>query len=285
MRSIVLLFCLWLGLTSAQAATPSDTDIDALLQASGMQAQLDQIPAALQIAGQQQNGLGAGIVKPLADALRSVFNPADMEQIMTRELARDLDSATLTEAMRWFKTDAAKKILAGEQRMTDPSVMDRISEATDKQQVPGLTETRRQLLLDVDNATSATDAALDMMMNMQAAFLTALSHLLMPDQANEFSATLASFAATRDQYRDDLQAQLLLQQAILMEDVTDDELRQWRDFARTEAGSKTVKALNHALDVTLRSVAERIPAAMIREEQARQPAQRSAPAVPADTAD
>lgn len=280
MRFVFLMvLTFWLGLTAAQAAAPSNSDIDALLRASGMQAQLDQIPDALRSAGQQQSGLGAGIVKPLVDALSSVFNPQQMQQMMRVEVIKQLDTPTLVEAMKWFNSAEAQSILAAEKRLFDPAVMDKIASAMESQSVPGLDAGRRQLLLDIDQASGATEAALDMMMNMQAAFLTAFSHLLMPEQASEFNATLESFAGTRSQYKKLVQDQLLLQQAVLMEPVSDAALQHLRDFARTDAGHKTLQALNVALNNTIRAMAQRIPEAMTREEQSRQtPA--SEPATP-----
>jgi hypothetical protein len=281
-----LLFILTFGwsLATAQAATPTDADVDTLLRTSGMQAQLNQIPNALRTAGQQQGGLGAGLIKPLVDALSTVFNPQELQRMMRAEVIRQLDTDTLVEAMKWFNSADAQSILAAEQRLFDPAVMDKIAAAMESGTTPGLTPARQQLLLEIDQAAGATEAALDMMMNMQAAFLTAFSHLLMPDQANEFSATLESFAGTRSQYRKLVQEQLLLQQAVLMEPVTDEALQKLRDFARSDAGHKTLVALNNALNTTLRTLADRIPDAMIQEENARSqpaPAQESKPAATA----
>ena len=269
MRFVLFSLCLWLGLSNAQAAPPSSADIDALLKASGMQTQLDQIPDALRAAGSQQNGLGASIVKPLMDALREVFNPAEMEQMMRVEMIKQLDPTTLAAAMQWFNSADAQAILAAERRMMQPEVLDQIAEVMKTKTVPHLTPVRKQLLQDIDQATGGTDAALDMMMNMQAAFLTAFSHLLMPEQASEFNATLDSFASTRTQYRKLVQDQLLLQQAVLMEPVTDAALVHFRDFARSDAGHKTMLALNNSLNTTIRTIAQRIPAAMAKEEQSR----------------
>jgi hypothetical protein len=269
MRFLLFVLMLGWGLATARAATPTDADIDALLRASGMQAQLDQIPNALRTAGQQQGGLGAGLIKPLVDTLSAVFNPLELQRLMRAEVVRQLDTDTLAAAMTWFNSAEAHSILAAEQRLFEPAVMDRIAAAMESGTTPELTPARKRLLQEIDRATGATEAALDMMMNMQAAFLTAFSHLLMPDQANEFSATLASFAGTRSQYRKLVQDQLLLQQAVLMEPVTDDALQKLRDFARTDAGRKTLAALNSALSTTLRTLAERIPDTMNRVEKNR----------------
>lgn len=257
---IVLLFCC--GPVFAQATTPTTTDVDALLQASGMQAQIEQIPGALRTAGQQQGGLGAALIKPLVEALGTVFDPKEMQQMMRVEMIKQLDPSTLADAMKWFNSDEARQILAAEQRQFDPAVMEKIGAAIDSGTVPGLTAERKQLLVEVDQSTGATEAALDMMMNMQAAFLTALSHLLMPDQASAFSSTLESFAGTRDQYRTLVHDQLLLQQAVVMEPVPDSALQHLRDFARTDSGQKTMTALSKSFNTTLRTLAERIPAAM-----------------------
>ena len=270
MRLVLIFFGLWFGLSQAQAAAPASNDVDALLRASGMQAQIDQIPGALHTAGQQQSGLGAGIVRPLVEALSTVFNPAEMQRMMRVEIIKQLDTPTLVEAMTWYNSPEAQSILAAEQRLFEPEVMDRIAAAMEAQSVPSLTPKRRELLLQVDQATNATDAALDMMMNMQAAFLTAFSHLLMPDQASEFNATLESFAGTRSQYKKLIQEQLLLQQAVLMEPVSDAALEHFRDFARTDAGHKTLQAMNGALNTTVRTMAQRIPEAMTQEEKSRQ---------------
>lgn len=268
MRFLVFILVFGLSLTSARAAAPSPAEIDALLRASGMQAQIDQIPGALRTAGQQQGGLGAGLIKPLVEALSTVFDPQEMQRMMRVEVVKQLEPATLAEAMKWFNSAEAKSILAAEQRMFEPDVMKKIGAAMDAGDVPGLTPERKKLLQEVDQATGATEAALDMMMNMQAAFLTAFSHMLMPEQANAFSSTLASFAGSRAQYRDLVQEQLLLQQAVVMEGVPDSTLQHLRDFGRTDAGKKTLTALNNAFNTTLRAQAERIPEAIAAVQKA-----------------
>ena len=262
MRSVLISLLLLLGLQTAWAASPTTAQVDALIKASGMQAQLDQIPSALQSAGEQQSGLAAGFVRPLVTALQQVFQPARMHHILQQDLVQKLDVNTLNDAMRWFSSPEAQSIIAAEQSMLKPEVMDRIAKASKEQKVEGLTVERKDLLTDIDNATQATESALNMMMNMQAAFLSAFSNLITPDRRTEFNTLLQSFAANRAQYREEIQDQLLLQEAVLMQPVPDATLKKYQQFAHSPSGQKLFTALSQALDHTIRTVAQDIPAAV-----------------------
>jgi hypothetical protein len=233
-----------------------------LIEATGLHQQISQIPTALDNAGQQQSGLAAGFVQPLILALREVFKPEEMLQVLRQDLIRQLDTTTLTDSMKWYNSASGKSIIAAEQRLMQPGVMEQVGQAIARQTVPGLTPERKQLLQDLDQATQATDTALNMMMDMQAAFLSAFSQLITPDQNAQFDTMRNSFESSKSQYRGLISEQLLLQQAVLLEAVPDTALQEFHQFASSDSGRKLFAALNHSLDHTVRTAARKIPNAV-----------------------
>lgn len=267
MRSTLITLLLLLGIAGAHArestaSADHATQVDHIIRASGLHTHLDQIPAALGQAGQQQAGMATAFVQPLISALQDTFNPDEMQRTLRADLVRQLDTATLVDAMRWYNSDSAKQIMAAEQRLAEPGVMDRIGTALNEQKLPGLTPARRQLLQELDTATQASDGALDMMLDMQAAFLSGFAQLITPGEASQFDGVRETFEASRAEYRDAVREQVLLQQAVLLEKVPDAALQDFKTFAASPSGQKLFTALNHSLDHTLRTAARKIPAAV-----------------------
>ncbi len=265
MRSILITLLLLLGTASAHAAEALAThaaQVDAILEASGLQAQLNQIPAALGQTGEQQAGMATAFVQPLISALQDTFNPEDMQRTLRADLVRQLDTATLVDALRWYNSDSAKQIMAAEQRLSEPGVMDRIGAALSEQKLPELTPARRKLLEELDTATQASTGALDMMLDMQAAFLSGFSQLITPGDSSQFDGLREGFEANRADYQAAVRDQLVLQQAILLETVPDAALQDFRQFAGSASGQKLFKAMNHSLDHTIRTAALKIPDAV-----------------------
>ena len=247
--------------TSPPAATPAE-QVDALIAASGLQQQINQIPLAIGSAGQQQAGMALAFVQPLISALQDAFKPDELIQSLRVDLMQQLDTTTLADSLRWYNSDAGKSILAAEQRMMQPDVMEKIGQAISQQQVAGLTPERRKQLQQLDSATNATDTALDLMLTMQAAFLSGFSQLITPDQQAPFATLRESFNANREEYRATISEQLLLQQAVLLEPVTDAALQEFSTFAASASGQKLFAAMRHSLDNTLRTAALKIPVAV-----------------------
>ena len=185
-----------------------------------------------------------------------------MHQLLQQNLMQALDVKTLNDGMKWYSSPEAQSIIAADQSMLKPDVMARIAKASKAQKVDGLTVERKNLLQDIDNATMATESALNMMVNMQAAFLSAFSNLITPDRKTEFNTLLQSFSANRAQYRQEIEDQLLLQEAVLMQPVPDATLKKYQQFAHTPSGQKLFTAMSQALDHTIRTVAQGIPAAV-----------------------
>lgn len=267
MRVVLITFFLLLAATGVRAETPppaatSAEQVDALIAASGLQQQINQIPLAIGSAGQQQAGMALAFVQPLISALQDAFKPDELIQTLRVDLMRQLDAATLADALRWYNSDAGKSILAAEQRMMQPDVMEKIGQAISQQQLTGLTPERKKQLQQLDVATGATDTALDLMLTMQAAFLSGFSQLITPDQQAPFDSLRESFNSNREEYRATISEQLLLQQAVLLEPVTDASLQEFSTFAASASGQKLFAAMRISLDNTLRTAALKIPTAV-----------------------
>ncbi|HVK99317.1 MAG TPA: hypothetical protein VM553_05860 [Dongiaceae bacterium] len=246
----------------SQSNAQSTEQVDALIAVSGLRQQIDQIPLAIGSAGQQQAGMAAVFVQPLISALQDAFKPDELITTLRVDLMRQLDSTTLADSLRWYNSDAAKTILAAEQRLAQPEVMENIGRAISQQQWPGLTPDRRKRLQELDSATGATDTALDLMQNLQAAFLSGFSQLITPDQQSTFNSLRQSFATNREEYRVAVNEQLLLQQAVLLEPVPDATLQEFAGFATSPSGQKLFAALRRSLDHTVQIAAQKIPQAV-----------------------
>jgi len=259
------LFCLLLiccsGFALAQQKQPDLSQIQQLISATGLERQIYQIPQTLQQTANSPNNPARFFISPVIQALETVFKPEEMLDILSRDLTKRLDVPTLLDAMAWYRSANGQTMLGIEQHISKPETQQRMSKVMLSQH-SDVSGARLALLKQMATATQANDIALDMMVNMQAAFMTGLGTMVAPKQKQDFNQVRESFVTTREGMSDRIGQQILLQQTVALETVSDSDINEFLGFANSKSGQKLFQALRASLDYTVRTVATRIPAAM-----------------------
>lgn len=263
MRFVVI--CIALLMTSqlalAQAPKPDLDQVQQLISATGLDKHIQQIPEALHKTADNPNNPASSFVSPLMKSLVSVFDPQEMLEILAKDLMQRLDVPTLLDAMSWYRSDNAKALIGARQHATKPETLKKMGEVLASQQTSVAPE-RLELLQHMAQSTQANDIALDMMVNLQAAFMTGLGTMIAPNQTQSFKQVHSSFEATKSMMQDKISEQLLLQQTVALETVSDDTIKEFLTFADSPSGKKLFTALRASLDYTVQTVAVRVPDAM-----------------------
>ncbi len=261
-RNVLLLLPIFFAMNSgAESNQPSAKQVEALIQSSGLEMQINQIPMALQQAGRSQSGPASAFVQPLMTNLLTVFKPEAMLAILRQDLIKRLDTSTLLAALNWYGSPNGKAVINAQKSILQPEIMQEVAQALVKQNV-NITQERTNLLRKISASTHANDIALDMMVNMQAAFMSGLSTMIAPAQAQSFEELRISFESSKGAMKAQLEQQLLLQQAVVLKDLSDDLLVEFLDFANSAEGQKLFMAVNASLNHTFQTVARDIPKAM-----------------------
>lgn len=249
------------SLAWSQQSKPDLNQIQQLIAATGLDKHIQQIPTALNKTANSSSAPTSSFVGPLMHSLASVFDPDEMLDILAKDLTKRLDIPTLLDAMQWYRSDNAKALIGAHKHATKPETIEKMGQvlATQQSEVP---PERLALLQHMANSTQANEIALDMMVNVQAAFMTGLGTMIAPKQTQSFHQVHNSFAATRSMLADKISEQLLLQQTVALETVSDDTIKEFLQFADSQSGKKLFTALRASLDYTVQTVAVQVPDAV-----------------------
>ncbi|MBA56351.1 MAG: hypothetical protein CMK89_18025 [Pseudomonadales bacterium] len=245
----------------AEQSKPDLSQVQQLISATGLDKHIQQIPAALSKTAGSSSAPTSAFVSPLLQSLASVFDPNEMLAILAADLTKRLDVPTLLDAMQWYRSDNAKALIGAHKHATKPETVKKMGEVLASQKAQASPE-RLQLLQHMSASTQANDIALDMMVNVQAAFMTGLGTMIAPNQTQSFHQVRNSFAATRGMMADKISEQLLLQQTVALETVSDETIKEFLEFADSQSGKKLFSALRASLDYTVQTVAVRVPEVM-----------------------
>ena len=248
-------------LALAQPSKPNLDQVQQLISATGLDKHIQQIPDALHKTADNPGNPASSFVSPLMKSLVSVFDPQEMLEILAKDLMQRLDVPTLLDAMTWYRSDNAKALIGARQHATKPETLQKMGEVLASQQTSASPE-RLKLLKHMSDSTKANDIALDMMVNLQAAFMTGLGTMIAPNQTQSFKQVHSSFEATKSMMQDKISEQLLLQQSVALETVSNDTIKEFLTFADSPSGKKLFTALRASLDYTVQTVAIRVPEAV-----------------------
>lgn len=262
MRILIITIALLCSVSSvfAAQAAPSREQIDALIKASCIEQHLNQIPTALKQSA-RQSGPASAFVQPLMQSLQGVFKPEEMLAILSQDLLTRLDMSTMLDAMAWYNSPNGKQIIAAQQTMMQPATMEKVGDALLNQKA--LASPQRQALVSkLVKSNQSVDVALDLMVTMQASFMSGLTSMMTPDQNQSFANLMHSFEESKHLLKPQIEKQILTQQTVVYEKLSDDTLREFLRFSDSDSGQKLFAALNASLNHTLRTVAQRIPSAI-----------------------
>ncbi|MAR90289.1 MAG: hypothetical protein SV765_18870 [Pseudomonadota bacterium] len=269
-RTLVCSGLLWLTMTATaatdpapeQSSRPANADpaqqVARLIRLTGLQQQLQYIPQALRETANAPDNPTGSLLKPLLQQLMQVFDPKEMLAILSTDLLQRLDVSTLLDALQWYRSTDGQALVRAQQQAASPAVLEKTTAVLESQQ-PAISNQRQVLIREMIQASRADAMALDLMVNLQAAFTSGLGNMIAPAQTPDFARLHEQFAGTREQLAPQLQHQLLLQQSVALEQLSDATLASFVQFARSGSGQRLFQALRAAMDHTVQTMARRIP--------------------------
>lgn len=235
-RALVLaLFSLLLP-TLATAA--SGSDIQQLMERSGLTRQVQEYPGLVKTGMQQalQQDTSGKIPQESIQAMLSAADRAFSSQEMLGGIAKDLsgqlDARHLPDLMKWYNSAAGRKIAQMESAASTPQAY---AEMMQSAQQLLANQSRVKMIREIDQTISATDSSVKLMMNMQVASVTSLMSVMSPGVAVSVDEIREKFAGNEAQMRPQIEQVVTVSLLYSYRKLSKPELTRYLAFLRTPA--------------------------------------------------
>lgn len=224
--------------------------IDRLMERSGLNAQIDQFPAQIEMGmaqGSNDGDLTADELTQLKQLTRHVFTAESLRNDIKQHLSDHMDKSTIKEALVWLDSPLGKKITTLESAASTPDAF------AEMQQQAGDLSSRADRVNAVqrfDQATGATDAAIGMSTNVAIAITLPMVMRLPAEQQPDVGTLVSLISKETEKQRQNYEPVVLMSFLYTYQSLTDEELEQYISFAESAPGqvyhATTFEALNHA---------------------------------------
>lgn len=225
-----------------------------LFKSSGLQELIAQIPSST--ASAFEATLSAGELperfKQVApDAIRlavsEAFTTATFDKYLIREIDQSMSEESKNLMLAWYASPMGYRIKRAEIDNSLLSEKLRFEEYQQQLLITSVDARREQLIYRMDEIIHSTEAAVDMMADVQIAFNLSLSRFLPEEQrlsrADIQMLAKRNHALLMAQYRSQTREVLLF----TYQEFDNDELRELNDTLATEAGQEFVAAINNGI--------------------------------------
>lgn len=236
---LVLLLCL----SGAVQASPLAKSV---LQASPVDDIVAQYPAMMSEGvrqGLSQSGqLDPMMVSTITTVVRGAFRSVDIEAKLVSDLASSLSDEQLMAVGDWYEKPLARRISAAEIQASGIDAWQTIKQGAPELQARFRGGEREKLFTRYDQASRATESAVDTTMAVQLGLATAMS-AVQGKQGPEFDRVKRIIESQRDQMRAMVAQQVYDAYLYTYQDFTVEELKEYIRFLETDSGSRFTRVV------------------------------------------
>jgi hypothetical protein len=254
---------LWPG--EAANAEREAAPLDALIERSGLDAQLIHFEAAMQrgitLAHASQRQLAAVELERMRKAVAHAYAARSLRPTLRAEIAKRLSSAEIAAALAWLDSPTGRKLTALEEKAATPEAQQRV-EAAVRQGIPPLGDARTRTLHSLVRATRADEVGVNVLIETAIGINEGIA-LFGAENAGAPLADLRSeMEAERPRLVAELRQQTFTAFALVYADASDAELAALLAFARSPAGVRYHDGTSRAFASTLAQAAKRLGGAL-----------------------
>lgn len=168
-RILITLAALVLPLHAALAGT---ANVEQLLQASGYNQQVEQIPVMFKMGLSQDSQVPPQIKKVFIESVDSSYNATKFKSIVASRLQANMSNQDIDWVTAWYQTDTGRKILAAQEASSSPEAV------MDMQANAGAIMANTKMMAfarRVDKMTGVTDMAMSIQEYTGIAMLSAMA--------------------------------------------------------------------------------------------------------------
>jgi hypothetical protein len=263
MLSAALLLCL--GGSAGAEPIPAQVPLDALIQRSGLDAQLVHFEAAMQrgitLAHESQRQLAPAELQRMRKAVAHAYAASSLRPALRSELAKRLTAAEIAAALAWLDSPTGRKLTALEEKAATPEAQQRIESAVQRG-IPPLGEARTKTLHSLVAATHADEVGVSVLIETAIGINEGLALFGAGDTGVSLANLRSEMEAERSRLVAELHQQTFAAFALVYAEASDAELAALLAFARSPAGVRYHDGTSRAFAHTLALAAKRLGGAL-----------------------
>jgi len=248
------------------ADTPGDPLVKTLMRASGLDRQIEQLPALVQmgISAQQQETqhLPADEYKRILALAKASFDATTMKNDVAGHIKANMSGKDITAALGWLESPLGRKITALEESASTPEAYAEMHSMGPKLIKDYEGTSRLGKISRFDQATLATDRAVNLAADVQLALLTALSASMTEGIRPSYADLQEAVRKMKAELRKPMAELTALQFMYTYRTLTESEIDQYIAFADSDAGKRyhrvTYAAVHDAVTRSARKFGARL---------------------------
>jgi len=262
LHRLLLSLLLSLGALSCPAAQENNLRVDRLMQLSGLDAQISQYPAQIEIGMSQaagETGLSPEEQARLQIIMREVFTGESLRNSIRQYLLENIETDVIEQALAWLESPLGRTITGLEEAASTPEAITAM-----QQQMNGLASHpgRVEAMQRLDQATGATDSIIGMNANVSAAIAIPLIMNLPAEQRPDMDMVIDSIATETESQRQSFELLTLMSFLYTYQSLGDADLERYIAFCESGAGrlyhDAAIGAVRHAFIQHGKQVGERL---------------------------
>lgn len=272
MRAIVVVSLIFVSNLSFADDHSNDQLVQTLMQKSGLEKQIEQVPqfvqSGLDKAQQEARGLSQEAFRKISVLAISAFDARAIHEAVTTYIKSTLSENDMSNVLVWLKSPLGKKITRLEEEATTPEkYMD--MQARGPKLLDEYKDTARIIKLEkLDNVIGATESTVSTVLNVQLALIAAMSTAMEADKRPFYEDVQDLVYKNKTQVQASINSLVRMQFLYTYSELTDYEIDRYVEFAESNSGQRyhyvTTNALNDALVQAARKFGSRIGMRMNR---------------------
>ena len=260
LRGFFMLMLLMLfPLSGAYATEERDKVIDDLMEVSGLNHQIEQLPAMINAGVQQgrNNGMDEDTFAQVSTAVGETHTARAFTEEIKNGLKKNYDQERFAALLEMLHSPFAQKITQLEKEASTPEVMQQMQAyaATLEKNPP--TAARVALIERLDKATAATSAAMNIQLQTAQTMIAVLDPLLPAEQRMKPGQKEEMLWQMQLQGRPMAQQFIALTMLYAYRSLPDKELEQYIALHETDLGKWSVDLMNRIIVAAFRNIAEK----------------------------
>jgi hypothetical protein len=168
---------------------------------------------------------------------QKAFAPATLKETILREFREKLPAEEIKAVLTWLDSPLGKRCTQLEEAASTPRAQAEMQQYAAQLQSAPPTKERVEIFREFDSATKATESSVEMAVNSQIAVTLALMAVLPSEQQKSLDDITREAEKRKPNIETAMRSHLLVSFLYTYRDLTDAEIRQYIDFAKSAAGS------------------------------------------------
>jgi hypothetical protein len=262
--ALFALLTIMLASTPVSAANPM---ADAVVDASPLDAIIEQYPAMMSQGIRQGLSQSGGIDPVLAQTIGGVvsraFNAQEIRRKVEEDLGQGMSRVQLEKVLQWYETSLGERISKAEAQASSPSAWKAI-EARAPALIAEYRGTNREALFArFDQATRATESTVDTAMAVQLALASAMS-VFKGQNGPSFEQIRQQIESQRTMLRDRVEQQVYGAYLYTYHDFTNTEMKKYISFMESDPGSRFSRVVTDSVQQAILEPVENIGGQLMR---------------------